>query len=74
MKAFPGKSVERNGMHSTKNWNNPGMDLRDWFAGQALQGLLSGRCANTLPRDTYNEVTSCAYKYADEMLVQRSIK
>lgn len=73
MKAFPGKSVERSGMHSTKAFNNPGMDLRDWFAGQALQGILAGGFADTVPHDAVDdEAAFYAYKYADEMLAQRN--
>jgi hypothetical protein len=45
---------------------DPGMTLRDWFAGMALQGLLaSGKCRS--PEDAYEG----AYKYADEMLKAR---
>jgi hypothetical protein len=44
-----------------------GMTLRDWFAGQALAGLL----ANT--NDDFNEPPSkWAYAIADAMLADRS--
>lgn len=44
----------------------PGLTLRDWFAGMALQGLLS--CPDPLlPR---TEADS-AYAYADAMLARR---
>ena len=44
-----------------------GMSLRDWFAGQALAGLLA------CPEVTGNEHTfpKCAYNYADAMLKAR---
>lgn len=43
----------------------PGMSLRDWFAGQALQGMLSGTHAADLDASL---VASDAYWYADAML------
>jgi hypothetical protein len=43
-----------------------GMSLRDWFAGQALLGMLN--------RTQYNETiaASYAFKYADAMLAERN--
>jgi hypothetical protein len=49
----------------------PGMTLRDWFAGQALAGML---------RDTTNDITLSrtqsfaitAYEVADAMIAERS--
>jgi len=45
------------------NWS--GMDLRDWFAGQALAGLLA---VNDPERGDQVQI---AYDYADAMLVER---
>lgn len=46
----------------------PGMSLRDYFAGQALLGLLSaGRFG---PSTDHSEM---AYKHADQMLARREI-
>ena len=46
-----------------------GMTLRDWFAGQALEGLLGGRThATDLPENWAN----ISYLLADAMLVARS--
>jgi hypothetical protein len=46
-----------------------GMELRDWFAGMALQGLLA---AQPDPEGTpYSEI---AYRFADSMLVARESK
>ena len=43
-----------------------GMDLRDWFAGQALQGLLASDV-----QDTINVFVAKAYELADLMMKQR---
>ena len=42
-----------------------GMSLRDYFAGQALVGLLSGVAHIRIPPDEY---AKSAYLYADEMM------
>ena len=46
-----------------------GMDLRDWFAGQALIGLIAR--AVTLPPIPIKQRAVDAYKYADAMLEAR---
>jgi hypothetical protein len=43
-----------------------GMELRDWFAGQALQGLLASEVIDTM--DTF---TVRSYVLADLMMKQR---
>jgi len=43
-----------------------GMDLRDWFAGHALQGLLASDV-----EDTINVFASKSYELADLMMKQR---
>jgi len=43
------------------------MTLRDYFAGQALAGLI----ALATGTDTIQEMTECAYKHADAMLMAR---
>jgi hypothetical protein len=45
-----------------------GMDLRDWFAGKALQGILS--CNYSVDE----EPAVLAYQYADEMMKARETK
>ena len=44
-----------------------GMSLRDWFAGQALAGLL----ADTNVLGSAPEVANAAYRFADAMLAAR---
>ena len=46
----------------------PGMDLRDYFAAHALQGLL----ANPEVNGTAAAIASEAYEVADQMMVERS--
>lgn len=48
-----------------------GMSLRDWFAGQALAGLLASGIAAQL-RQTFDEVAEAAYNNADAMLAARN--
>ena len=58
------------GMQSSTYYN--GMSLRDYFAGQALAGILAGGFADTVPHDAiHHEADFYAYKYADEMLEAR---
>jgi len=47
--------------------NFTGMSLRDWFAGQAVTGLLS-----TGDFATWGEVAEDAYAFADAMLAERA--
>lgn len=52
-----------------------GMTLRDWFAGQALAGVLAGGFADTIPHDDANgggDAARFAFMYADAMLLART--
>jgi hypothetical protein len=52
-----------------KNANEEqGMTLRDWFAGQALAGMLIGEWLSD------KGVATLAYEYADAMLAAREVK
>lgn len=46
----------------------PGMELRDWFAGMALQGYLSAQEGWNDP----DKIAAVAYAYADAMLDRRN--
>lgn len=49
-----------------------GMSLRDWFAGQALVGLIPAyQAAYGLPTAACMEVVREAYGYADIMIAHR---
>jgi hypothetical protein len=50
-----------------------GMDLRDWFAGIAMQGLLTGLLADG--QDVkWESIAVDAYRQADAMLKAREVK
>lgn len=63
--AFPNSTME--------GFTQDGMTLRDWFAGQALVGLLSN--AEAVNSDGWSWRTGTlagdAYKFADDMLEAR---
>jgi len=69
--AFPSEQ----GHNPDGTWNQTycqGMSLRDWFAGQALAGLLSGYFAN--PESSgmgQADMANCAYEQADAMIAAR---
>jgi hypothetical protein len=51
-----------------------GMSLRDWFAGQALAGMLAGGFGDTVPHDDVGGGSDAAYfafQYADAMIAAR---
>lgn len=70
--AFPRPASEytKNGTCSDGNdaidWA-PGMTLRDWFAGMALQGILAKFHEDRIMLDVVDD----AYSYADTMLERR---
>ena len=49
--------------------NIPGMSLRDWFAGQAMQGLFASDYKDQRP---IAGVVAAAYASADAMLAERA--
>jgi hypothetical protein len=59
-------------------WGQPGMSLRDWFAGQALSGMLaSGRDQSIAVQAAgwkfhSRELSEVAYAVADDMLTSRA--
>ncbi len=53
--------------------HHPGMTLRDWFAGLAMQGMLSSN--HNIPGSTEQNIDAIvaaeAYRTADFMLIER---
>ena len=67
--AFPCETYGfRNGKETTTPTN--GMSLRDWFAGQALIGIMSNYTTTKFGA-TDADVARAAYDYADAMLASR---
>jgi hypothetical protein len=62
---------------STENVYNQGMTLRDYFAGQALTGMLAhsrnehGYQSRDIAQHWHQAITQEAYQLADAMLEQR---
>ena len=72
--AFPCHGVEytMNGQQLRTEGTWPGMSLRDWFAGMALQGILTCEQVHVTTNQSSNEeLSSCAYELADAMLAAR---
>lgn len=65
--AFPVLERGGNGLDCT----DPGMELRDWFAGQALAGLLA-QSGGTAMQSPAADGAAYAYKMADAMLAVRT--
>ena len=63
--AFPGiRIVERDNYHPNIKVYYKGMTLRDWFAGQALNEMVSGW-------SNYEKLAKDCYEIADAMLAER---
>jgi hypothetical protein len=70
--AFPGEVRSSTGVAIVGM--NSGMTLRDWFAGQALAGMLAGAMADGSEFNLADDPTKFAratYRIADAMLAQR---
>ena len=54
-------------------WSQLGMSLRDWFAGQALAGLLAKNTEGGFSKsDGVQRAVMFAFEYADAMLAERA--
>ena len=47
-----------------------GMTLRDWFAGQALSGMMANK---SFTNGNWDDLVSSAYGIADDMLRERAM-
>ena len=73
MKAFPEiKYVAPQGMGSHVMAIEGGMDLRDYFAAKAMQGMLSNAAFDTI--EGMMNVSVVAYMMADAMMKARELK
>jgi hypothetical protein len=66
-------------MDSARNSYNPGMSLRDWFAGQALgdlarESIVRGVAARGSLSESCELCADTCYKYADAMLRAREVQ
>lgn len=70
--AFP---VEGKGSTQTVRFWNEGMSLRDWFAGQAISGLIGNDIVVRVFAKQYEplavNIAIAAYEIADAMLAER---
>jgi hypothetical protein len=48
-----------------------GMSLRDWFAGQALAGIMANAKLVTVLAKSKQDPASCAYEMAEFMMAER---
>jgi hypothetical protein len=48
-----------------------GMSLRDWFAGQALAGIMANARLVTVLAESKQDPASCAYEMAEFMMAER---
>lgn len=66
--AFPHNEKNHDGSHY---WSQSGMTLRDWFAGQALAGIVTNAGAHTQEDGYCKSFAEDAYRFADAMLAAR---
>jgi hypothetical protein len=72
--AFPAKRIAgRQPMGGDVVEHHPGMDLRDWFASQALQGIIACVRDHTGATDVKARCAK-AFEYADAMMAAREVK
>lgn len=71
--AFPGNELHSHPAHGDMMVPNPGMSLRDWFAGMALSGVVNQCAGDTMPPNCDHETwfATSAYRIADAMLAAR---
>ena len=70
MKSFPQTRISINGNKDITT-ADLGMDLRDYFAAQAMQGLIAGCYSGNNVGFTVEGNVFAAYEYADAMMKAR---
>ena len=66
--SWVGTEKELKDFYATNYMGVTGMTLRDYFAGQAMNGIIT----ESFARDASLYVASMAYEIADEMIVERN--
>lgn len=66
--AYPLVDYKFDGSPST--FNSPGLTIHDWFAGQALMGILA-QWPDGAEYDPH-QTAKAAYEYADAMITERN--
>lgn len=69
--AFPFGQISETTGQPVNGFYDPGMSLRDWFAGLAMQGLLAAQIHGFNDRPANGPFASMAYEMADAMLKAR---
>jgi hypothetical protein len=67
--AFPFGQISETTGQPINGCYHSGMSLRDWFAGQALQGILAS--PDTV--GSQPSIAGYAYQFADAMLAERAM-
>lgn len=65
------EDAEDRGFHDAEDCLSRGMSLRDWFAGQAVVGILAGNDLSDLPPYDETHLAKAAFNLADAMLAAR---
>jgi hypothetical protein len=71
--AFPRPAAFSNA-ERTACTEQDGMTLRDWFAGQALAGMISAVDPKSEGSQAIKPIAEAAYDFADAMLRAREVK
>jgi hypothetical protein len=66
----PGDKFE-DGERVARSWDHPGMELRDYFAGQALFGIIAAYSGADVALPPARIAAEQAYDYAHAMLAVR---
>jgi hypothetical protein len=69
--AFPAQPIYQHPHGATGMSSQEGMTLRDWFAGQVINGIVGGSLGSKMAVYA-DEAARLAYSYADAMLEERS--
>ncbi|CCE96184.1 hypothetical protein SFHH103_01687 [Sinorhizobium fredii HH103] len=74
--AFPRPAGTNGAAHPADRWDNsgqPGMSLRDWFAGHALIGIMQADMSEEEFTVSPQILARTAYRMADAMLAEREV-